>query len=41
MRNIRSMPISGCTGALRGLLVITAASLTLAGCGGGSMFGGG
>jgi hypothetical protein len=41
MRNIRSMPISGRTGALRSLLVITAASLTLAGCGGGSMFGGG
>jgi hypothetical protein len=41
MRNIRSMPISGRTGALRGLLAITAASLTLAGCGGGSMFGGG
>jgi hypothetical protein len=41
MRNIRSMPISGRTGALRSLLVLTAASLTLAGCGGGSMFGGG
>jgi len=41
MRNIRSMPISGRTGALRSMLVITAASLSLAGCGGGSMFGGG
>jgi hypothetical protein len=41
MRNIRLMPISGRTGAFRSLLLITAASLTLAGCGGGSMFGGG
>ncbi|WP_371419999.1 hypothetical protein [Tardiphaga sp.] len=41
MRNIRLMPISGRTGALRSMLVITAASLSLAGCGGGSMFGGG
>lgn len=41
MRNIRLTPISGRTGALRSLLVITAASLTLAGCGGGSIFGGG
>ncbi|MES2030752.1 MAG: hypothetical protein V4477_16355 [Pseudomonadota bacterium] len=41
MRNIRSMPISGRTGALRSMLVITATSLSLAGCGGGSMFGGG
>ena len=40
MRHIRLMPTSGRTGALRSLLVITAASLTLAGCGGGSMFGG-
>jgi hypothetical protein len=41
MRHILSMPTRGRTGALRSLLVITAASLTLAGCGGGSMFGGG
>jgi hypothetical protein len=41
MRNIRLMPIGGRTGALRSLLVITAASVTLAGCGGGSLFGGG
>jgi hypothetical protein len=41
MRNIRLMPASGHAGALRSLLMITAASLTLAGCGGGSMFGGG
>ena len=41
MRHIRSMPMRGRFGALRSLLLLTAASLTLAGCGGGSLFGAG
>jgi hypothetical protein len=41
MQYLGSRPTSGRIGALRSLLLIGAASLTLAGCGGGSMFGGG